>query len=68
MMPHDIIFVNLAVGIVGKSFCIQLDNGDLVLLLIVPHFALGKKKLVLQVGQPDGRSVTDDGFSLFSRK
>jgi hypothetical protein len=68
MMPHDIILVNLAVGIIGKSFCIYLNHGDLVLLLIVPHFALSKKKLLLQVGQPDGRSVTDDGFSLFTRK
>ena len=49
MVPHNIIFVHLVAGIVGDPVCIQLGKGNLVFLLKMPHFALGKKEPLSQV-------------------
>jgi hypothetical protein len=68
MVPHNVILVHLIAGIVGKSVCIQLGQVNLVFLLKMPHFALGKKEPFPKIGQPEGGSVTDDGLSLLLGK
>src|SRR2546426_7543261 len=68
MMPHDVVFMHLIARVIGESYRLKLFQGGMVPLGKRAHLALGQKKPLLQLGDPQRYALPDDRLALCPRE